>query len=226
MEQKNRHNLNISGLMGGQGGLYNSVTINGLGKVKGDLDCIDFFCHGTANIDGRFKAQSAEIHGIARIAADCVAKHMKVHGKSTVGGHLSGEEIEIHGFMNVKGNCDAETFHSRGGFRINGLLNAEKIDIFLYAKCKAKEIGGGIIRVQKPGAMSPFQNLIRTILPKFDVLTTDLIEGDEIVLENTRAKVIRGTKVTIGPGCEIDLVEYKEQLQLDKNAKVAESRKV
>jgi cytoskeletal protein CcmA (bactofilin family) len=227
MEQKTRRDLTISGIMGGQGGTYNSVNLHGVGKVNGHLDCIDFHCHGRVTIQGGVKAeQMVEINGNARIAGNLESGKVKVHGKTNVGGYVSGEEIEIHGFLNVNSNCDAESFCTRGGFRINGLLNAGEIDIQLYAPCKAKEIGGGTIRIQKPGIVSPFGKFIRSILPKIDVLTAETIEGDDIHLENTRAKVVRGTNVTIGPGCIIDIVEYKQHFDQDKNANVMKSRRV
>lgn len=37
----------------------------------------------------------------------------------------------------------------------------------------------------------------------------ETIEGDDIHLELTRARVVRGNNVSIGSGCDIDLVEYK-----------------
>lgn len=227
MEQKTRRDLTISGMMEGQGGTYNSVNLHGVGKVNGHLDCIDFHCHGRVNIQGDVKAeQMVEINGDARIAGNLESGKVKVHGKTIVGGYVSGEEIDIHGFLNVNSNCDAESFCTRGGFRINGLLNAGTIDIQLYASCEAKEIGGGTIRILKPVMVSPFSKFIRSILPKINVLTAETIEGDDIHLENTRAKVVRGTNVTIGSGCIIDIVEYKQHFDQDKNANVMKSRRV
>ena len=51
-------------------------------------------------------------------------------------------------------------------------------------------------------------------------LVTDLIEGDDIYLENTHAKVARGNNITLGPGCEIGIVEYKNDFKQDKAAEV------
>ncbi|TVY08989.1 polymer-forming cytoskeletal protein [Paenibacillus cremeus] len=227
METQTRRDLIISGMMGGQGGgFYKSVTIHGLGRINGDLDCLDFTCHGRVNIQGSVKTQKAEIHGLSSIEEDMQARAMKVYGKATVGGQLSGEELEIYGFMTVNGSCDAESFQANGGFKIQGMLNAGHIEIQLNAKCEAREIGGGSIRVEKPANSSKFGKLMQSLLPKFDVLTTDTIEGDDIYLENTRAKVVRGSNITIGPGCEIELVEYKDHFHRDENAKVIESRPV
>lgn len=57
-------------------------------------------------------------------------------------------------------------------------------------------------------------------------LSAESIEGDEIYLENTNARVVRGNNVTIGPGCEIELVEFKNDFRQLKGAKVNDSKKI
>ena len=54
----------------------------------------------------------------------------------------------------------------------------------------------------------------------------DTIEGDEIFLENTRARMVRGKKVTIGEGCEIEIVEYKDSLEVTEGANVKTRTKI
>jgi cytoskeletal protein CcmA (bactofilin family) len=53
----------------------------------------------------------------------------------------------------------------------------------------------------------------------------DTIEGDEIFLENTRARIVRGKKITIGEGCEIETVEYTESLDISPSAQVKQQVK-
>ncbi|WP_157807534.1 hypothetical protein [Geobacillus kaustophilus] len=43
-------------------------------------------------------------------------------------------------------------------------------------------------------------------------------------MEYTRAAVVRGDRVTIGPGCDIGLVEYHTAFAQDKKAAVNEKR--
>jgi len=45
-------------------------------------------------------------------------------------------------------------------------------------------------------------------------------------VEYTKAEVIRGKKVEIGPGCEIGLVEYNEQFHCAKDASVKKQIKI
>ena len=57
-------------------------------------------------------------------------------------------------------------------------------------------------------------------------LITDIIEGDEIYLEYTKAKIIRGNNVELGPGCEIELIEYKNSYKQDETAIVSTYKKM
>ena len=58
------------------------------------------------------------------------------------------------------------------------------------------------------------------------ILTADIIEGDLIYLENTNAKIVRGNNVTIGTGCKIELVEYKESFKKDEKSIVDKNNKI
>jgi cytoskeletal protein CcmA (bactofilin family) len=56
-------------------------------------------------------------------------------------------------------------------------------------------------------------------------LEADSIEGDEIFLENTKARMVRGKKITIGAGCEIETVEYSDSLEVSPEARVQHQSK-
>jgi cytoskeletal protein CcmA (bactofilin family) len=58
------------------------------------------------------------------------------------------------------------------------------------------------------------------------ILTSNIIEGDLIYLENTNAKIVRGKNVTIGAGCKIELVEYKESFKKDEKSVVDKYNKI
>lgn len=242
MDTNMRRDLNISGVLGGcGGGTFNQLSINGHGNIDGSVDCIGFVCSGKATVRGALKANNVEVNGIASFCDSIDAGKFRVNGKSDiegpvnarefridghakVNGSLNVEEVSINGNVAIKGNCDAERFHSRGSFRIDGLLNAGTIEIELFAECRAKEIGGESILVRKSDFASPFGKLMKALVFSKDLLIADMIEGDEIRLEYTKANIVRGTNVTIGAGCEIGLVEYKGEFKRTGNGIVAESR--
>jgi cytoskeletal protein CcmA (bactofilin family) len=122
---------------------------------------------------------------------------------------------------------EAEVFLAKGSFTIGGLLNAGQIDIILYGGCRAKEIGGEKITVKKPGIAHKLKRLIFSYIFRVNVdLQADVIEGDEIYLEHTYAKIVRGNNVTIGPGCDIEVVEYKNNFHEQKGAIVKDKIKM
>ncbi len=57
-------------------------------------------------------------------------------------------------------------------------------------------------------------------------LQTSIVEGDDIYLEHTIAEVVRGNNVTIGPGCEISVVEYHTSFNQKGNAVVKEHKQI
>ncbi len=245
MDKKNRHDLKISGRANASGGFYNNVVVNGQGDINGDFDCIDLKVSGTSDIDGSVKTKTGKIVGRAVITGDLEsddfkvsgmlevggavdAKEMRIDGTAVIGGKLSAEHLEIKGGFKVKGDCTAETFASKGAFSVGGLLNAGNVDIVLYGPCRAKEIGGETISVRK-GNTFRLGRLINSILFSFDLhggLAVDTIEGDDIYLEDTKAKAVRGNNVNIGQGCDIGLVEYKGKFEQSKHSKVNENKKV
>jgi len=239
-----RRDLNISGVLGGsEGGIFNIVSINGLGKIEGDIDCVGFVCNGKASIRGFVQAEHIVVNGSSSFrnvdtgkmringrsdfagVVQC-AGEFRIDGYAKVGSQLTCEQIGLNGFLSVKGNCSAESFESRGSFRIQGLLNAGTIDIELHSECRAREIGGDRIFVRKSRKANPVAKLLKALTFNSEQLTAETIEGDDIQLEYTKADIVRGNHVSIGPGCEIGLVEYSGKFAQHQDAKVKDSRKI
>lgn len=245
METQKRYDLIISGVGNSAGGVYANVSINGQGKINGDVDCNDFTISGIGNVDGNVKMETGKISGKGRIQGDLKANELRVSGFSQINGsvdantmksegvvnihsNLTTETLENKGVLSVTGDSNSETFISKGSFSVGGLLNAGTIEISLYAPCKAKEIGGEQIKVKMEHSFH-FRRFIKSIFPSLDInpgLTVDTIEGDEIYLEYTRAKVVRGNNVTIGEGCEIERVEYKGRFDQSEKSIVKENTKL
>lgn len=224
MENKRKADLKINGSGSSSGGKFNKVNVMGEGKIIGDVDCISLKIYGKGELDGNLKAADAvNIKGQTEINGNLEAKKVKVQGEIEVSGELVVDEAKITGIISVGGDCTAEIFNLQGGFTINGLLNADILKISLYEPCKVHEIGGSEITVKKYSKSISFLN---RVTPKNKELTADVIEGDDVYLENTKAKVVRGTNVTIGSGCKIELVEYKDSFKQDERAEVGTNKKI
>ncbi|MDP4143667.1 MAG: polymer-forming cytoskeletal protein [Bacillota bacterium] len=240
-----KSDLKISGSGSAAGGSYNDVVVNGEGRINGDIDCLEFKTNGVSNVSGNIKANTFKVNGTSTVKGDVNSgelrvnghsdiqgnvegKEMKIDGTTNISGAVSVEEIQIRGVAKVEGDCNAEIFVAKGAFTIDGLLNAGDISIDMHGTCKAKEIGGEKINVKKAAA-SRLKDIIKSFFVSFnleDGLCSEIIEGDDIYLEYTRAQVVRGNNVTIGTGCKIGLVEYKGNFEQLDNGIVSESKKL
>ncbi len=225
--EKSISNLKINGHGSSAGGKYDSVTINGNGSINGDLECVYLRVNGQGNVKGNVKADSFKINGNSSIKGDLTAEKVKINGMTHIDGNLSVEEVETYGNINIGGDCNAEVFRVDGMFAVEGLLNAGELKLNLHGPSRAREIGGEKITVKRTGRFG-LRGLKNLILPHAHDkgLSADVIEGDDVYLENTWAKVVRGNNVELGPACEIELVEYNESFKQDEKAVVGTHRKI
>jgi cytoskeletal protein CcmA (bactofilin family) len=244
MEQQERSNLRISGAGSAGGGVYNDVEINGAGSINGDVECIRLSTNGASNISGNVKAQSVKMNGTASFRGDIKSGQIdvngaagmhgnvdtgriKVSGTIDIDGNLHSAEVDAKGAIKVKGDCEAESFRSAGAFNIGGLLNAGSINASIVGSCRAREIGGEKIEIKRyNGFVYQIQRFIKDIFSSKEMLEVDIIEGDDIYLETTTARIVRGNNIVIGPDCDIQLVEYKGTLKVTDNARVREQKQV
>ncbi len=242
MNDNKKSNLIINGSGSGPGGDYNSVKISGSGKIDGDFTSADFVINGhgkalgnvtsdllhvngNGHILGAVKIGELKVRGSATFDKDVVCDSISVTGTAKILGSLEAETIKVSGTAKIDANCSADTFDSSGQFKIGGLLSADTIDIKLgSAASSAKEIGGEkiIVKVANIGLSA-----IRAIFsPGIALLKAEAIECNDIDLESTKAKIVRGHNITLGNGCDIDLVEYTGTLKITGDAKVGEEKKV
>lgn len=244
MEKEALGNLKISGVGNSRGGRFNEVRISGAGDVEGDIECNLFKSSGASDLKGNLKSKIVEISGASDIGGNVTAeeiyvsgasdisgdvqtKKIKISGASDIKGSLHAEEVDISGSIDIKNDCEADTFRASGKFKIGGLLSGDKIDISIGGKCCAKEIGGENINIKLSTSVG--SGIIRSIKEVFNVreyLVAELIEGDEIYMESTVAKVVRGNNITIGPDCDIDLVEYRGEIKLNNGSRIKEQKKL
>lgn len=183
------------------------TTLNGKGimnslKIKGDF---------TSKKDIEVKGD-AKILGDMTLEEGLVCKYIKVLGDATIKKNLVFDEIDIKGSIKVLGNCEGNYFYNKGEVIVEGLLSADKIEIVPKRVSKIEEIGGSEITIKKSGWLDIIDGMV----------SSKLIEGDTIILQNTTCNIVRGHNVTILDGCSIDKIEYTGKLTVDKKSKVGE----
>jgi len=58
------------------------------------------------------------------------------------------------------------------------------------------------------------------------LLEVDTIEADEIYLESTHAKVVRGKNITLGSECRIGLIKYEDSFKDHDESMVESTQKI
>ncbi|MFO7992067.1 MAG: SHOCT domain-containing protein [Thermoplasmata archaeon] len=211
------------------------VTLTGASKIEG-CNCEYFKSAGASKIEGNMKADEARIHGATKVTGDAKIGLLDSSGSIKVNGKTNADQMNLSGaskFMNIvdakkidssgatkfmedvksdefissgsmkaEKNIDAKTFTAAGAFVIQGTLKANEIMLKPGGKCEIGKIHGGDVLVETgSGGFFSFG--------KSGSLKVDEVKGDDIYLENTRAKLVEGDNVKIGPGCKIEKVRAK-----------------
>ena len=228
-------NIDINGIGRLNGGEYNKVSLSGSSKIIGDIKANKIVssgsCKAFANLEGNYiqisgimkcdgslkSSDTIEISGSTK-AKFINANRLNISGTAKVYEDCSFEKGRISGNLNVDGSCEGRDFKASARLVIGKLLSADIVDINIEGKSSISEIGGERITIRKGRGSFGFS--IFPILKK--ELTCELIEGDNIYIESTICKIVRGKNIVIGNGCTIDKVEYTDSYKCDHKNSVKE----
>ncbi len=90
-----------------------------------------------------------------------------------------------------------------------------------------KEIGGRFVEVTENVAGDGIIfSLFANKLKNKGILQCQCIEGDDVLLKNSKVDIVRGKNVTIGRGSIINRVEYLGELIIEEDGVVKESVRI
>lgn len=201
----------------GQGERLGNLTIQGRGKAGGGV-FHNVSIEGIATIDGHIECEKYSVSGVCKSSGGIAANKIHIQGKSEIGGRTEAANCRLEGQVKIHGDCTCETFVANGAFSVDGLLNCDTAKIYLYGPSRVKELGASSVRVQAKPKIFGLHKMVK--------FHADTIEADDVLLENTVAKCVRGHRVHIGQGCEIGEVEYRETFEQHASAVVREERKI
>lgn len=238
-------NASISGSGSIIGGKYDRVSIAGSGKINGDVEALvmkiagsgkvagdalveTFKISGSGGVEGSFTGKTLHVSGSGKVGGPMQVSEMKVSGSFTCQDNLVCHTLNSSGALKVLGDVESEWFKSSGSFHVGGLINANDMQVRVEGSCYAREIGGETIMVR--GSASPTGILVRLYRwlfgGKIGQLRSDLIEGTEVYVEETEAKMIRGNKIVIGPNCRIEKIEFSDSLDVHVSSVVLSENKI
>ena len=214
------------------------VGISGSGNCRGKINSKEIKVSGSFTCNGSVEVEELiKISGSGRFGSEVKSKEIRVSGNGDFNGNVKAEEVKISGGCNIKGNvsfntmkisggvdiqgdCEGTEFIGSGAGSISGLLSADKIEVNVADNWRIKEIGGEEIIVKKENVKKFL--FLTFIFRNKGKLITDCIEGDNINLEYTECKIVRGHNITIGEVCNIEKVEYSGNLTIDDKSTVGE----
>jgi len=216
-----RSDLKIVGTTTSAGGNFNDIKVTGECQFTGDVDCKKLKLTGNASIFGSLRTEKMKITGEVVIEGSLEGSSVSGQGEIKASS-VRADQLDLNGNLEVNGDCVGEKLEISGALSVAGLLSAEHLEISLFGPSRAKEVGGSniIIRRSKKG------KLLHLMKPNLISFEAGLIEGDTVELHYTKADVVRGQRVIIGADCEIGTVEYREFLEIHKNATVKHQIKI
>lgn len=215
-----------------------TIHIMGGAHLNGNIETGECVIHGNAVIKGNIVAESMKVNGNFNLEGDCRINELTVNGKTEVDGVFECNNVVLRGDMFITKGCQTKELKVYGGVRAQadvlgekitiegridckGLLSAEEIYLHASRESYCKEIGATKLVVEKP-----FYHLFWSGFSKKNSLSCDLIEADEIKLENTNAKIVRGKQIHLVKACQVDTLEYSEQYTKGEACEIREVTKV
>lgn len=240
--------MSISGSGKIPAGEYEKVSVSGSGHLYGKVRCLSFSTSGSSDGESVECAESFKVSGSASFSGDVKAKSISVSGSLSCGGVIKADEkiscsgsakckndlkcnqLSVSGMLTVGGDIEAEKVTVDGVVNCDGLLNAESIEIKFDRGMNIGSIGGSKIVVFPKNSIKSLKKLpLFSFLVKSastDVNVSSSIEGDEIALEGVVCPRVTGRVVAIEKGCNIELVQYSEAVEISPEATVGSTEKI
>ena len=244
--------MNISGSGRVSAGEHNEkISISGSGKIDGNIRCIALHCSGSVKGEGNIVcAEDVRVSGSAHFDKSVSADIISVSGSVKVGGGVNaktaikisgsfgcGESLRAallscSGSVDIGGEAEADEIRISGRINCAGLLNAEKVSIRMdgfNVNSKIGSIGGSEIKIhndRKGEKISRMPLLSKLVGSGGKVIVDELVEGDIVAVECVKAPRVVGRVVAIGADCEIDLVQYSEEIEVHPKATVKKVEKI
>jgi cytoskeletal protein CcmA (bactofilin family) len=208
-------NIKILGEGTVSAGQYADIKIMGIADFLDGVEAKNIRILGEAVL-GEVKVFDIVVAGTARFKGSVQVDYIKVNGEADFNQTVKAQTFVVNGSVRAVQGIESEKFIARGNFETD-YLNANDVEIYLAGRSRVREIGGESVRVHTKVWYMFFHNLFGK---HFQELEVDTIEADRIYLEKTVAQSVKGNDVTIGPGCRIKLVEFKDSISIDKASQV------
>lgn len=202
-----RKTMKIDGFGTVSGGEYGRLEIEGVGKIKGDVNADFLSINGVVTSNSRIEGQELLCDGVLNLSAS-----------------LKVRKIYIDGVINhSQGNIESDSISCDGVLDSRGEISTDYLEVHGYISAK-EIVGDKVVIYYKPkkyeGSVS---NIVNIFTGKKDVKNyydVSLIEATTIEIHGLKVDALNGDDIIIGEGCEVKQVEASSSLKIHPLARV------
>lgn len=214
-------NIKIEGIGSVYGGPMESISIQGIGKVKGDMEAVSFQSEGISKATGRVRAETIHNEGICRCKGDVLAKTLRNEG-----------------VLKVRGKVETGEFISDGTLFIKQSISTDIFRCIFHHYSYIKEIFGDTVEILRNDPHNPGNNgkqfhapawaakLFLGIHIQENAFVSETIECTKLQADHLVARTVRAQEVALGPGCRVETVEYSRSFSAHESAVVEQVRQI
>ena len=219
--------INVMGSANSDGDIIcESLKINGEAEFKGNIDAKVFKVNGDCDVEGSVNANKLTVNGDLTVNGTIECNNVTIRGDITITETLYAKNLKIYGSLKINGNVEADDIKIYGEVNCNGLLTGEEIYIYPKGLSKCKEIGATNILVDSNKNMDIFKRIFAFGMGSLGKLHCDVIEGDNIKIRNTKVDKLNGKNITLISKCEVENLEYTDNLEISSDSRVRNKTKV
>ena len=210
-------NMRIAGRGTVPAGEYDKVSISGSGRLFGEVRCNNFSASGTSKGESITCAERFKVSGASSFSGTVKAKDVRTAGSFSCGTLVAEAQLSASGSLRVGGDLQGASVRIAGELECNGALCAKEAELQADKPMRLDSITGGNVRTRRK---------LISIFRKRRVSVTTAIEGDALDLQFVSAPRVTGGTVIIGKGCRIDLVQYREKVEIAPEAQIGKVEKI
>lgn len=187
--------MKIEGLGKINGGVFDTVKIEGVCNCSDPIKAVDLFIEGVFDCAGEVEADYLNCTGVANFKAGIRAKKIYVEGvfSQKKWAKIEAQEIRCEGVIKTGGEISADGLYAEGCIEADEIVG-DQIKIFSHSKSK-------------------FLNIFNRTRSK-----VRLIEATTIELSGVTANTVNGKDIIIGESCKIDNIDCSGTLFISNSS--------
>jgi len=207
----------IDGIGSIHGGEYDVISVDGIGKLKGDASAKRIIIDGIFKGKGKLAAEEIEIDGVARVFRNIKSKSVKIDGILKLRrASLYADKIICDGVIVGNREINADEIH------IDGICSVSKMYGDKIVLKNNKNKGGRLINANIPIKIEQFFKLYfgRNVSMEYSIV--DVIECTDLEAEDIVAKVIQANRVKLKGNCKIGKLICDGKMFIDDTCQISE----